>query len=375
MLIPLLSAGNFVIGMGAFMVIGLITPLAADLGVSAAETGLVLTLYAITLAVGSPVLVALTGRWARRAVLILGMTLFALGAVASALAPGFEILLAARVLSALGAGMFTPVTAAVAAAISPPERRGRALAAAFAGITLAQVVGVPFGSWLAYHEGWRTSFAVVAAIAVPVLIGLTLALPRDLPVPPVRLASLWETVREPAILAISGFTFLFLGAIYVLYTFLQPLMERFMGFGPLEVTAALVIFGVGAVIGNMLGGRLADRVGPVQTLTLLALSQAALMPVFLFVPMPVAAFLTLVLLWSVAGWSFTAPQQMRLVAAAPERQSLALSLNASAIYLGTAAGSALGGALVAAGGLLWLGPVAGGVSLLALLLLRMPLAR
>ncbi|WGH79443.1 MFS transporter [Jannaschia ovalis] len=366
-LVPLLSAANFVIGMGAFLVIGALGPLGRDLSMSPAQAGWVLTSYALGYALLSPLLVSLTGGLGRRRVLALGMGLFALAAMGSALAPSAGWLFAARVLAAAGAGMCTPVTAAVAGALAPPDRRAHVLAMTLFGLTLAQVLGVPAGSWIAYQAGWRAAFWVVAVLAVLATVALWLRVPAGLSFQPVRLADLARVLAAPRMMLAIGFTATFLGAIYVPYTYLAPLLEQAMGLGRDGVTAALAVYGAGAVVGNLLGGRLADRLGAVRTLVLLSLGQVALMPLISTLPWGLMPALAFFFLWAVSGWSFMAGQQARLVTLAGARAPVVLSLNAAAIYLGAAFGAALGGWVVSgaglmavgwAGGLLALGAVA-----------------
>ncbi|MCK0169189.1 MFS transporter [Jannaschia sp. S6380] len=362
-LIPVLSLANFVIGMGAFLVVGALTPIARGLSMSAAEAGSVLTVYALSYAVLSPVLVALTGRIGRRRVMTAGMVLFAAGATASALAPSEGWLLAARVLAASGAGMTTPVAAAVAVALAPPEARGRVLARVFLGLTLAQVAGVPFGSWVAYAHGWRAAFVLVAGLAALAAVAIWIRVPAGLSFQPVRLADLAAVLRAPRLMLAILFTASFLGAIYVPFTYVAPLLETTLGLGRDGVTLALVIAGAGAVVGNLAGGRMSDRLGPYRSLLILACLQVGLMPLLSLLPVPLAAAFALIFVWMAAGYAFNAGQQVRLVALAGARAPVALSLHAASIYLGAAIGAAAGGVVVARYGVGAAG-LAGGIAAL-----------
>jgi predicted MFS family arabinose efflux permease len=344
----------------------MLEPIAEGLALDPGSAGLVLTVYAIAYALASPPSVAATGGLARRVVLTAGLGLFALAALLAALAPSPGLLLAARALAAVGAGLYTPNAAAVAVGASPPEKRGAALSNVFFGLTLAQVLGVPAGSALAYGFGWRASFVLVAALAVPVLVGLWRLVPRDLPFQPTRLGALGAALADWRTMATVLFTATFLGAIYVPYTFLAPLLSEAMGFGGAGVTAALLVYGLGAVAGNLIGGRLADRIGARRTLFGLALAQIALMPLLSTLPLPVWAVFALVFVWAVCGWSFLAPQQSLLVRLAPDRANVTLALNAAAIYVGAAAGSAFGAAALARVGLGGLGLVGAACGLFAL---------
>ena len=345
--------------MGAFVLIGLVTPMADDLGTTPTAIGTAMTTYAIAYALMSPVLVSLTGGLGRRRLLALAMALFALGNLATALAPSELFVHVSRVVAAAGAGMFTPVTASVAAALAPPKTQGKALATVIIGLTVAQVLGVPVGSFVGYTFGWRAGFGIVVALALPCLWLIWTRVPRGLDIPPASLKDLGRTLANgPAMLAIL-FTATFLGAIYVLYTYLAPLLTETMGYGRNGVTIALLVFGAGAVAGNIIGGWMADRLGAVRTLLILSGGQALLMPLFWFLPFANWLLIALLGVWSVFGWSFMAGQQVRILAILPERPGVVLALNAAAIYVGAAIGSGIGGLVISGTSLSWLGPVAG----------------
>ncbi|MEL7183516.1 MAG: MFS transporter [Pseudomonadota bacterium] len=363
-LIPVLSGANFVIGMGAFLVIGVLAPLARDLQVTPAQAGWVLTVYALAYAPLSPLLVSFTGALGRRRVLTLGLSLFALGAAASALAPTLEVLFAARVLAAAGAGITTPVIAAIVAALAAPAERGRLLALVFMGLTVAQVLGVPAGSWLAYTYGWRAAFAFVAVLALLFAIIIWVRVPAGLRFQPVTLSDLGQVLRNGPLMLAIFYTALFLGAIFVPFTYLAPLLEDRMGLSRDGVTAALVVCGLGAVVGNLAGGWLSDRLGPFRTLLGLAVAQVAVMPVLSLLPLPMGAAFGLFFVWNAAGYAFGAGQQVRLVLLAGAQAPVALALNAACIYVGAALGAALGGAVIGVWDLGALG-VAGGVAVLS----------
>lgn len=365
LLIPILSAANFVIGMGAFMVVGLLNPLAEDLGISAAAAGWVMTSYALAYAVLSPVLVSLSGTLGRRRVLAMGMAVFAAGCAVSALAPGEAMLFAGRMVASAGAGIFTPVAAAVAAGLSSPEQRGKTLAAVFFGLTLSQVFGVPVGGWVAYTFGWRSAFWVVVVLALPFIWLIWTRVPRGLRFQPVSLRDLGRVLADGPVMLAVLFTTSFIGAIYIVFTFLAPLLSTTMGWGRDGITLALVAYGCGAVAGNLFGGQVADRIGAGRTLLLVAVAQVCIAPAFSFLPMPAALVMALLVVWPLFGWSFMAAQQMRLLSLAPEAASVVLALNAAAIYVGAALGSMVGGAVLSGFGLHALGIGAGVAGIVA----------
>ncbi|KIN61649.1 Major facilitator superfamily MFS 1 [Sulfitobacter noctilucae] len=365
-LIPVLSACNFVIGMGAFVIIGLLEPLGADLGRSPAQAGQLMTIYAVAYAILSPLLVAMTGRTGRRRVMAAAFVLFTLAAALAAVAPGFGLLALSRIIAAAGAGLFTPIAAAVAAALYPPEQRARVLAAVFFGLTIAQVAGVPAGSYIAYSLGWRWAFAVVVAFGFPCIWLIWTRVPAGLTFQPVQLSDLGRTLRDGRSMLAVTFTGTFLGSMYVLYTYMAPLLSQSMGFGRDGITFTLIMFGLGAVGGNIMGGYLADRFGWRRTLTGLCLSQIILMPMYSLLPVSEPLLAVLSVVWAVCGWSFMAGQQMRLITFAGPNAPVVLALNAAAIYVGAAVGSAFGGLVLAQFGLNALGLFAGLTAVLAL---------
>lgn len=375
LLIPALSASNFLVGMGAFVIVGVIEPLGSDLGVEATSTGLLLTVYALSYSILSPLLVSLTGSVGRRRVMAAGLGIFTFAAVLSALAPDFLTLQIARVFAAAGAGIFTPVAASVAAGLYPPENRAKILAAVFFGLTLAQVIGVPAGSWLAYTFGWRWAFLSVVALSVPCLYLVWTQVPAGLSFQPVSLGDLGSALSDGRMMLAVTFTTTFLGAIYVLYTFIAPLLSETMGYGRDGVALVLLLFGCGAVIGNIAGGIMADRVGWRATLTTLCLLQIAIMPLFSLLPIPDFALLALSLAWAASGWSFMAAQQLRLITLAGPQAPVILALNAAAIYVGAAIGSAFGAVVIDLYGLSATGIAAGLCSAVALLHLTLSSAR
>ncbi|MCF7701295.1 MFS transporter [Loktanella sp. M215] len=364
-LIPVLSAANFVIGMGAFVLIGMLTPVGQDFGIDPGRTGWLMTTYALAYAVLSPLLVSLTGSIGRRRVLAYALTGFAVANLLSALAPTELTLHLTRILAAAGAGLLTPVSASVAAGLSAPERRGKALAAVVFGLTLAQVLGVPAGSFIAYTFGWRAAFVVVALLAVPIVPLIWRIVPSGLAFQTVTLPELGRTLRDGRTMLAVAFTATYLASAYVVYTYLAPLLEQTMGYGRNGITAVLLVFGAAAVIGNLAGGAVADRIGSFRTLLGLAVGQAVVLPLFSLMPLPGPLLVVLIAGWSLLVWSMIAGQQMRIIALRPAAAPIVLALNAAAIYIGAAAGSAIGSAIIAMGGMRALGVGGSAVAVVA----------
>lgn len=342
-LLLVLSYGNFVVGVGAFVIIGIVSPIASAFAISKAEAGLFMTVYAVTYAVSSPVLTAMAGKLDRRLLLVASMAIFVLASAFSALAWNVTTLALARVMAAIGAGLFTPTSAAVAVATADPQNRPAALARVFLGLTLAQILGVPVGGYLGYTLDWHVAFWVVVAIGM-VALGLLIRLvSAGLPFQPTSLAMLGKVLTNPRQVAAVLFTVTFLGAVYCVYTYIGPLAEERLKLGGTGVTMLLLAFGLGAVTGNAFGAVLTRKFGPDKTLLGLCLAQAIYLPSMSMLDAGLYPMLALTFLWSTFGWSFMVPQQLRLVALAPEAQSVILSLNAAAIYVAASFGSAVGG--------------------------------
>jgi MFS transporter, DHA1 family, inner membrane transport protein len=361
-----LAAGNFVIGFGGFVVVGLVAAIAQSFSVSPQEAGRLMTWYAVAYAIGSPVGIALAGDMPRQKVMLIGLGLFMLGAIGSALAPTLFWMELARIPAAFGGGLFTPTAAAIAVAQAAPAERGKTLAAVFSGLTMAQAFGVPAGSWLGYTFGPPAAFWTVAALCVVAAIWIRQATPADLRLQPATLSDLGNAIAMPRLILPVLFTAVFMAAIYVVYTYLAPLTEQKTGQGRDAVTIIFFCFGVMAIVANMLGGLMADRIGPSRTLAILAAGQAMLLPAIVLSPVGLWGMTTLVVLASLFGWSFMAPQQSRLVALDPAKAPLLLALNASAIYVAAALGSALGGLALSAGGYPAVAFMASGIALLSL---------
>ena len=359
-LLNLLALGNFVVGMGAFVVIGIVTPLADGLGVPKSSAAIVLTAYAIAYALLSPVGAAITGSLPRRDVLAGALALFCIGSVLSALSETLTMLAASRIIVAFGAALYTPLSAGVAVAIASPETRGKALARVFGGMTLAQVVGVPLGAWLAYRFGWQSTFWTVSVLAAAAAVVLYRMVPGNISFQATGISAVIAALKDVKVMFATALTATIITAVYLVFTYFGPLIEASVGTNPETRTLFLVLYGLGAVAGNFAGGSLSDRIGPKNTLIIICIAQMVIMPFFSVIPWSPVIFAVIVGLWSAFGWSFMAPQQSRLVSIAPRAQALVLALNAAMIYVGIAIGSGISGRLLDSLGLAALG-IAGGL--------------
>lgn len=362
----LLAAGNLIVGVGAFMIIGLMSPMTADLQLSPTAAGWVVSIYALAYAVSSPLLTVASGRSDRRVVLALALAIFGSGMIVTATATSIGLLYSGRAVSAIGAAMFTPGAAAVAVAMVPGAARGRALSLIFTGFTLAQVAGVPAGSWLGYTLGWRAVFTATGLVAIAAGLVVLLALPHRIAVPPTTVVGFGRVLRNPSLAVSSMFFCTSMAAGWVPYTFLGPMIEWKLAGGRDLVASLLFIYGLGALLGNVLGGRITDRLGPDRTLLATVSLNVAMLGLVPTLPWTYAAGAALLFVWAANGWSTMVPQQARLVALSPGDAQVLLSLNASAVYIGGALGSAIGAATVERGGFWWTGPVGAITGLVAL---------
>jgi len=378
-----LALGAFAIGTESFMVAGLLPVLAADLQVSAARAGQLVLLFALSYAIGSPVMAALLARFGRRPLLIASLAAFSALTLAASMAHGFAQLAFARVALGLVAGVFLPTASAVAAAMVSPALRGRALAIVTGGGTVAVALGVPLGAWISGWGGWRTAYLLIAAAAALATLGLALGLPRTLAQAPAaaKRAPAFAVAREPGVLPALLISMLWATGGFSFYTYIALFLSETLGFGAEGASAVFFAIGVAAAIGTAAGGWATDRFGAdrmaqgfalMLVLILGGLSfSAQMLPRGLALPLIVG----LSALWGFAGWGFGPAQAVRLIRLAPERAPMTLSLNASAIYLGIAAGSALGGMAIELAGVGTVGWVGAACQFTGLmLLLRAPRA-
>jgi DHA1 family inner membrane transport protein len=344
-LLYLLSLCNLVIGSSAFVLGGIVGTLAQDLGVSVAAAGQAMTAYALATAVLAPLALVATGSWPRKRVLWASMAVFALGNLVCALAPNLAVLLLGRAVMGVGA-MFTPVAAGIAVAIVEPARRGRALALVFLGMSLSYAIGVPIGAWLGLRYGWHVPVGLAAALSGLCALGLFAVLPARIQAPGASFAGLPQVLMRPAIVRILALTLLYFIAIFVVFSYVGPVLNALVPMSGTQLSITLAIFGVAGVIGTVSGGFANDRFGPVRSLTMQLTLLSLMMAMVPLTAGHYAAMLAAFFVWGVAGFGMMAPQQSRLAGLAPAQTPILLSLNTSMLYLGTALGAAVGGAVV-----------------------------
>lgn len=344
-----LAVGAFGIGTTEFVIMGLLPEVAADLGISIPAAGHLVSAYALGVVIGAPLLAALTARLPRRKVLIGLMVLFVAGSALSALAPDEHWLLAARFLSGLPHGAFFGVGAVVATGLVAPEHKARSVSLMFLGLTLANVAGVPAATLVGQHFGWRTTFLGVGAIGLAAIASLALLLPRDhAAAPTTGLRGELGALRSLPVWLALGTTVAGFGALFSAYSYITPMLTESAGYAGSSVTLLLALFGVGATIGNLAGGRLADLslrgtlFGGLASLILVL----ALFPVLMSERWSAALA---VLLLGVAAFATGSPLQLMVMEKAAAAPSLASSANQAAFNLANAGGAWTGGLALSAG--------------------------
>ncbi|GAA1951567.1 MFS transporter [Kitasatospora viridis] len=343
-----LAIGAFGIGTTEFVVMGLLPQIAGDYGVSIPTAGLLVTGYAIGVVLGAPLMTVLGTRINRRTMLMVLMGLFTLGNLLSALAPSFGVMLAGRIVASLAHGAFFGIGSVVAADLVAPNKKAGAIATMFTGLTVANIVGVPLGTYIGQAVGWRATFAGVAALGVVGLLGIAKLVPA-LPRPAgTRLRRELAAFRNVQVILAMAMTVLGFGGVFAAITYIAPMMTHVAGYSEGAVTGLLVLFGIGMFLGNLLGGRFADR----RLMPMLYASLGGLAVVLALFTVtahskPLAA--VTILLVGALGFATVPPLQKRVLDQAHGAPTLASAMNIGAFNLGNALAAWLGGTVISAG--------------------------
>ncbi len=337
-----LCLAYFAMGTSSIAVVGLVNNMAVDLGVSKPDIAVLITVFALTFALAAPLLQVAAGSLPRRTLLLGGLGVMASGCLLSALAPTYGGVVAARVLMALGAAAVGPVASGLGAGLVPPERQGHALAVVFGGMTLASVLGLPLTSWLGALLGWRWMFGGLALLGLLTALAIALLVGDRRAAPSVSLASFGQVFRQPAAAWSVAMSVCHMSAQFSLFALVAPFLQERFGVSPGQLSIALLVGGLSGVAGNLLAGRLGDRLGAPRSLQASVIGMACASGAMLLLPglpwLGIAAYG----FWSMSGMGFYAPQQRRLIGLAPELRNLLLAINASALYVGMSLGAAAG---------------------------------
>ena len=368
-----LTISAFAIGTTEFVIVGLIPTIAEQLGVTVPSAGLLVTIYAIGVAIGAPVLTALTGRVPRKLLLISLMVLFTLGNLLAWQSPGYESLVIARLLTGLAHGVFFSIGSTIATSLVAKEKAASAIAIMFGGLTVALVTGVPLGTFIGQHFGWRETFLAVSLIGVIATVASAILVPNNIKnQASASIKDQLKVLTHPRLLLIYAITALGYGGVFTTFTFLAPMMQELAGFSAPAVSWILLAYGIAVAIGNIWGGKLADRHGAVRALSFIFAALAVLLLVFQFTASHSIAALLTVIVMGVFAFGNVPGLQVYVVQKAeqytPNAVDVASGLNIAAFNVGIALGSVIGGQTVATLGLAqtpWIGAL---IVLVALLL-------
>ena len=370
-----LTLSAFAIGTTEFVIVGLVPTIAQDLSVSLPSAGLLVSLYALGVAIGAPVLTALTGRWPRKHVLLSVMTLFVIGNVLAWMAPSYGSLITARILTGLAHGVFFSIGSTIATGLVSKDKEASAIAIMFTGLTVALVTGVPLGTWIGQNFGWRATFMVVAVLGFIALIGSALLIPKNLKQSaPARISQQLSVLTQPRLLLVYAMTTVGYGGTFTAFTYLAPILQQVSGFDASAVGLIMLVYGVSVAFGNIWGGRLADRLGPIKALSYIFAALAAVLLVFTFTASNSVAAVLTILVWGAFAFGNVPGLQVYVVQLAekyaPNAVDVASGLNIAAFNVGIALGSILGGVIIERMSLMdtaWIGAI---IVVIALILTR-----
>ena len=358
-----LTLSAFAIGTTEFVIVGLIPTIAASLGVSVPSAGLLVSLYALGVAVGAPVLTAVTGRVPRKQLLLGLMVLFTLGNLIAWMAPGYASLMAARVLTGLAHGVFFSIGSTIATGLVARDKAASAIALMFTGLTVALVTGVPLGTFIGQTFGWQSAFLAVALLGVVAIIGSWLLVPSNIPNgKPSSIMSQLAVLKKPRLLLVYAITALGYGGSFTAFTYLAPILQDGAGFAPSSVSLVMLVYGVSVAFGNIWGGKLADRIGPIRALQIVFALLALVLLVLTFTASNAWLVVATVLAWGAVAFGNVPGLQVYVVQRAerdaPHAVDVASGLNIAAFNVGIALGAWGGGMIVAHLGLMatpWIG--------------------
>lgn len=367
--IYLLAIISFLNGTSEYVIAGILDRIAEANKISVSSAGQLITVFSIAFGAGTPFLIAMTARLERKKLLVYALTVFSVINILIAIITGYEMLMAARIISALSAGVIQVTLLTLAAVLAAPGKQGGAIATVVMGNSTALVVGVPIGRVVASHYDWNVIFIGLGVVGL-LLSALTLfTIPKTVAEEPVPLREQFKFLMKPRISAYLLITFLWLGSYSVVFTYISPYFLNTFGMSNQGVTTALFIFGIASAIGSKLGGFSTDKWGSFRTLTGGMLLHAIALLLFPFIGQFAFLFYVLLIFWALAAWSSGTPIQFQLISLAPAAASIVLSLHSAAGQLGMAAGAGIGGIAVK-NGLLnyipWIGAFALAVSVVVI---------
>lgn len=360
-----LTIGAFAIGMTEFVIMGILPNVANDLNVSISSAGQLITMYALGVAVGAPIMTILTSRIPQKKLLCILMLLFILGNGLAAVAPNYAVLMVARMITALTHGTFFGVGAVIASNLVRADKQAGAVSIMMAGLTIANIIGVPIGTYIGQNWGWRASFGSIAVMGVLALIGIMIFIPKLRLSKQVSLIQQLSAIIRPKLLVYLLITALGNAGLFAVFTYITPMLTDITGFAEHSVTWILILFGIGVTVGNIVGGKLADwKLMP--SILGLYLAIAVILTIFTFtIHNEITAVIT-IFLWGAASFAVFPGLQVRIMSLAQAAPALASTSSHSAGNLGNAAGAFIGGWVIthiALGALPWIGAILAGSAL------------
>lgn len=335
----------FSIGTTEFVIMGILLDVANDLQVSISAAGLLISGYAIGVALGGPVITSLTRQLSRKRLLFRLMLVFVAGNLLAAVAPNYTVLMVARIIASFTHGTFFGVGSVVATRLVNQEQQSRAVAMMFAGLTLANILGVPLGTYIGHNLGWRMTFGFVSLLGGVSLGSIALLIPRLEPDISANLRQELQVLYDKQVILALLTTVLGFGGVFTAFTYIAPILIDITGFSEAAITPILLLFGLGMTIGNLAGGKLSDwKLMPSLAGMLLLLS--TILAGFTFTSHEKWAALLTIFLWGIAGFAIVPALQMRVLAVAKTAPSIAAALNISSFNLGNAGGAFLGGLVI-----------------------------
>jgi predicted MFS family arabinose efflux permease len=341
-----LAAGMFAIGTDSFVVAGILPQISKSLGVSIGVAGQMVTLYALSYALLSPVIAATAAHWPRKRLLLAGLAVFVVGNLITAIAPTIEWVLASRLIAGLGAAMFSPTATATGASLVPPEKRAQALAIVIAGLTSATALGSPMGTFIGGLGDWRATMWFVTIVGLVASVAVYILLPNIPALPAVSLRQRLAPLKDTRVVLTLLTTLTAYSGMFAVYTYIGVSLDRATGGKPDVLAGLLLMWGLAAMVGNLAAGKLTDRFGS-RTIIYGAIALSAID--FVLMPFATAHYWSAavaMVVWGVAGWGLLVPQQHRLISMSPGSAPLLLGLNSAALYVGVSAAGVVGAASI-----------------------------
>jgi MFS transporter, DHA1 family, putative efflux transporter len=344
--IYMLAVVSFLVGTSEFIIAGILDKVAENIGISLSAAGQLITVFSLTYGFGTPVLMAITARVERRKLLLYSLSVFVIGNAIAVALPGFEFLIASRIILALSTGVFVVTALTVASKMAPPEKQGSAIATLVMGFSTALIIGVPLGRVIASAYDWKTNFGGIGILGLLAMLTIFFAIPRTEGEEPVPLRKQLTLLKEPRIFVALSVTFFWIAGYSITYTYISPFLLTVTGMSEKGVSVGLFAFGIASLIGSKLGGYSTDKWGVSRTLIGGMLLHTAALILLSLESQSSAFVFPLLLLWAFSAWSSAPTQQYHLMTLAPEASGIMLSLNSSVLQFAMAAGAGIGGIVV-----------------------------